>query len=297
MLDAGVSIGEATGVLARQSHPRTLSVCLHSVSESILQGRCLSEALARCPRCFSRFHVAAVAAGEASGTLVDALRSLAEYLEGEHRLRHEIKREMFYPKLVMVLVLLFWPGVLWGLREKPVFLVLIGVLPLLNFGLLLLLGTLLTNLSGRPRPFLDGFVLKVPVIGRTAHLISQTNFVRSLTFLYSAGLSLPEAVRWSADACGNTCVADRLRPAAARLQQGVGLAAALSATQTLDPMVLTLAATGETTGDLKAVLSKAIEQLQLVTDMSLHALKLSLGIAALLNAGFCVGAIMLAFYL
>lgn len=296
MLDAGVSIGEATGVLARQTHPRTLSACLHSVSESIMQGRSLSDALARCPRYFSRFHVAAVAAGEASGTLVNALRSLAEYLEGEHRLRNEIKRELFYPNLVMALVLLLWPIVLGRLGDKPVLLVLVGVVPLATFGLLLLLGTLLTNLSGRRRPFLDGFVLKVPVIGRTAHLISQTNFVRNLTFLYSAGLSLPEAVRWSADACGNVCVADRLRPAATRLQQGVGLAAALRATQTLDPMVLTLAATGETTGDLKAVLPRAIEQLRLVTDMSLHALKLSLGIAALLNAGFCVGAIMLASY-
>lgn len=296
MLDAGVSITEATGVLARQSPSQTLAPCLHILHQSVWQGSSLSDALRRCPRYFSAFHIAAIAAGERSGTLVVALRHLADALEEQHALSQEIKRELFYPRLVMFLVLLFWPVVLGSLRGKPVSLVLCGILPLLTFGLLLLLGTLLPRLSGRPRPHLDCLILKIPVLGRTAHLIGQTYFARNLSFLYGAGLSLPEAARLSSDACGNTCLASQLRPAAAWMEQGMGLAQALGKTDALDPIILTLARTGEATGDLAPALAKAVQHIHLVTQMSLHTLKLSLGLAALLNAGFCVGAIMLASY-
>ncbi len=296
MLDAGVSITEATGVLARQSPSRMLAPCLHSLHKSVWQGSSLSQACTACPRCFSAFHVAAIAAGERSGTLVASLRHLADALEEQHALSLEIKRELFYPRLVMFLVLCLWPVVLGSLREKPGLLVLCGVLPLLTFGLLLLLGTLLPRLSGRPKPYMDRLILKIPVLGRTAHLIGQTYFARHLSFLYGAGLSLPEAVRLASDACGNTCLASRLRPAAARMERGAGLAQALSATDTLDPIILTLARTGEVTGDLAPALAKAVEHIQRITETSLHTLKLSLGLAALFNAGFCVAAIMLAAY-
>ena len=128
--------------------------------------------------------------------------------------------------------------------------VLVGLLPLLLFGLLLLIGSVLPRLSGRSQPWGDRLICHLPVLGRTASLIWQTHFARNLAFLYHAGISLPEAVRWSCDASGNAYLAGRVRPCALRLDRGEGLANALEGVGLLDPILVTMLKTGEKDGQL-----------------------------------------------
>jgi len=157
-------------------------------------------------------------------------------------------------------------------------------------------GAVLPRLSGRSHPWEDRLIAGTPILGRTASLIWQTHFARNLSFLYHAGISLPDAVRWACDASGNTHFAGRVRPCAARLDRGEGLATALESTEMLDPVLVTLLKTGELTGDLEAVLDKAAEHFQLMTDLALHRLKVNLGVAATLSVGLCVAVILIGFY-
>jgi len=296
MLNAGVPISEALTTLLRQRQPREFRQSLATVSASVLRGNALSRAMAACPRRFTGFQVALVAAGERSGALVPALRRLAEHLEEEHAFQAQIRREMFSPKLTLAFALFFWPFVLARLQGDPLALVLLGILPLLLFGLLLLVGAVLPRLSGRSHPWEDRLIAGTPILGRTASLIWQTHFARNLSFLYHAGISLPEAVRWSCDASGNTHFAGRVRPCALRLDCGEGFATALESTGMLDPVLVTLLKTGELTGDLEAVLDKAAEHFRLMTDLALHRLKVNLGVAATLSVGLCVAVILIGFY-
>jgi type II secretory pathway component PulF len=291
MLNAGVPIYQALTVLGEQAQPRKSRKCIAALSASVLEGTLLSRAMASCPNYFTPFHVAMVMAGERSGNLVTALGQLADCLDEEQSVRSDIKRELFYPKLVMALVLLFWPFILFSCQNRPVLLVIVGIVPLLTFCLLLLVGAVLPRLSGQSSPWRDYIIARIPILGKTASLIAQTHFARSLSFLYHAGIPLPEAVRWSGDACGNACLTQSLRVAARRLEAGTGFASALSSVGVLDPILITMLKTGELTGSLEVVLEKASEYFQQTTDVTLHQLKASLGIAALLNVGFCVGVI------
>lgn len=296
LLGAGVPIYEALMTLLRQRPPRPLRESLTTVSASVLQGASLSRAMSACPRHFTGFHLAMVAAGERSGDLVLVLRRLAEHLEEEQTFQRQIKRELFSSKLTMAFALLFWPIVLARFQGSPVALALVGLLPLLFFGLLLLLGSVLPRLSGRSALWEDRLISKIPVLGRTARLIWQTHFARNLSFLYHAGVSLPEAVRWSCDASGNLYLAGRVRACASRLDRGEGLAGALESVGLLDPVLVTLLKTGELTGSFEAVLDKAAEHFRQMTDVALHQLKVSLGVAATLSVGLCVALILIGFY-
>lgn len=296
MLGAGVPIYQALTTLLGQRQPRPLRESLATVSASVLQGASLSRAMAARPRHFTGFHRAMVAAGERSGDLVLALRRLAEHLEEEQAFRREIKREMFSSKLTMAFALLFWPVVLVRFQGNTVALVLIGILPLLLFGLLLLVGSVLPRLSGRSVLWEDRLISHMPILGRTAGLIWQTHFARNLSFLYHAGISLPEAVRWSCDASGNLYLAGRIRASASRLDKGEGLASALESVGLLDPVLVTMLKTGELTGNFEAVLEKAAEHFKQMTDVALHQLRVSLGVAATLSVGLCVALILIGFY-
>jgi len=190
-LGAGVPVNEALAALLRQSQPRLFRESLTTVSASVLRGDSLNRAMAGCPRHFTAFHLAMVAAGERSGDLVLALRRLAEHLEEEQEFQREIWRELFSPKLTMAFALLFWPFVLARFSGNPAMLVLVGVLPLLLFGLLLLIGAVLPRLSGRSVLWEDRLICGLPVLGRTARLIWQTHFARNLSFLYEPGSLCP----------------------------------------------------------------------------------------------------------
>ena len=297
LLGAGVPIYEALTTLLVQRPPRPLRESLTVVSASVLRGASLSQAMAACPRHFTAFAVAMVAAGERSGDLVLALRRLAEHGEEERAFQREIKRELFAPKLTMALTLVFWPIVLARFEGSPLLLALAGILPLLLFGLLMLVGAVLPRLSGRSALWEDRLISQVPILGRTALLIWQTHFARNLAFLYHAGISLPEAVRWSCDASGNAYLAGRTRASASRLDRGEGLAGALEGVGLLDPVLVTMLRTGELTGNFEATLDKAAEHLRLMTDVALHQLKVALGAAATLSVGLCVGLILIGFYI
>jgi type II secretory pathway component PulF len=296
MLDAGVPVYQALVVLSEQRQPYRFRRSLQAMSAAVIAGNSLGHAMTASPHDFTPFHRAMIAAGEKSGTLVPALRRIAEHLEEAHALRSQIKRELFYSQLTMGLALLFWPGVLYGLQNSPPALILIGILPLCLFSILLLLGAMIPRLSGQTMPWVDHVLARIPVLGKTAALIGQTQFARNLSFLSHAGISLPEAVRWAGDSSGNACLAIPLRACAQRLESGEELATSLNATGVLDPILITMLQTGELTGDLESVLDKAAEYFQGTTDTTLHRLKVNLGVAALLNAGLCVGIILVRFY-
>lgn len=288
LLDAGVPIYQALMTLKEQPQRPALRKGLPALCASVLRGNALGQAMAFCPDCFTRFQVAMIVAGEKSGNLPLALKRLSDCLDEEHATRSAIKRELFSSKLTMALVLLFWPLVLAHYWDSPLLLVVIGIVPLLSFCALLLVGAIMPRLSGQPSAWRDQLIARIPVLGKAAMVIAQTQFARNLSFLYHAGIPLPEAVRWSGDACGNACLVGPLRDVARRLEMGEGLTSALGRAGTLDPVLVTLLRTGETTGNFEFVLDKAAEHFQQMTEVTLHRLKVDIGIAATLNVGFCV---------
>ena len=297
LLHVGVTVYQSLTTLAASPQPRRAKAFLNALGLSVQRGGKLSEAMAAYPGVFSAFQRAMIAAGEATGDLEGTARRLAERMEAEHALRCDIKREMFTSKATMAVVLLCWPGVLFRFQNDLLALLLIGLLPLLSFAGLLMLGGLLPQMtSGRSWRWSDYAIARTPVLGRTAGAVAQAGFAQSLACLYQAGIPLPEAVRLAADSCGNAWLAERARPAIRRLEHGENLSVALEATGVLDPTAISLLQTGETTGDLGMVLNKTAEYLQQSIGLRMHQLKVGVGVAATLNVGFCVAVITIGFY-
>ncbi len=106
MIKAGMSLGEALGVLReRRCYPR-LKQAVTDAAKRVPDGTRLSEVLRRYPDEFSELTVGVIAVGEDTGRLEEALDMVAGYWEREYKLRQMVSRETFYPKVLAVFVVL-----------------------------------------------------------------------------------------------------------------------------------------------------------------------------------------------
>jgi len=87
LLKAGIPLAEALGALVEQASSEKLRRTLAEVRTKVNEGSQLAEAMAQHPKIFSDLYVNMVRAGEAAGNLDAILLRLADFAEGQVRLR------------------------------------------------------------------------------------------------------------------------------------------------------------------------------------------------------------------
>jgi type II secretory pathway component PulF len=110
LLDSGVRIDRAIGILQRTGRSGAMGQLLGELSNELKQGRQLSEAAAGHPAVFDPLYVNLIALGEASGRLPEVFRRLAEDLRFRREIRQKVLQASSYPLVVLavcVLALLF----------------------------------------------------------------------------------------------------------------------------------------------------------------------------------------------
>jgi general secretion pathway protein F len=103
LVTAGIPLVEAVGALVEQVEKRELKRVLTQVVDRLNEGSSLSKALEPHPNVFSNLYVSMVAAGEASGTLEGVLERLADFMEGQSKLRGKVGAALAYPALMVVI--------------------------------------------------------------------------------------------------------------------------------------------------------------------------------------------------
>ena len=103
LVGAGIPLVEAVTALIDQSEKVQLKKVLTSVRDRLNEGWALARALEPHPRVFSNLYVSMVSAGEASGTLEAVLERLADYIEGQSKLRGKVGAALAYPALMLMI--------------------------------------------------------------------------------------------------------------------------------------------------------------------------------------------------
>jgi type II secretory pathway component PulF len=98
---AGLDIAEAIEIVSEECPNPSLRTILDQIHADIENGVSVSEALRTHSEIFGEAYVAAIAAGEASGTLPDVLERLAELLEHEIQLTSSVRSVLAYPAVLI----------------------------------------------------------------------------------------------------------------------------------------------------------------------------------------------------
>jgi general secretion pathway protein F len=275
LVRAGVPLVESIQALTEQVENEQLVRILTSVRESLNEGTSFAKSLEAHPRVFQSLYVNMVAAGEASGTLEAVLERLADFMEGQARLRGKVAGALAYPLLMAVIgtALVGFLMVAVVPKVTSVFDSLGQALPWYTALLIivsnvvagywwLLIGGLTLGIylfrrwkrtpAGKMR--WDTFRLRAPLFGRLTLLVAVARFARTLSTLLSSGVQLLPAMEIGRHVLENAKLESVIGDAIGSIRGGESIAEPLKRSKAFPPMVTHMIAVGEKTGQLEAML-------------------------------------------
>ena len=291
LLRAGEPLVDALSALGGADQPRPLRRVLMSVRARVVEGQSLATAMDAFPRHFPDIVRASVAAGERSGRLVQVLDQLAAHALRRERVGRGLWAALLYPVLLALMAVLVVAGLLGYVvpRIVTVFDNFQQELPLatrwlialsdfvsawgywLMLGLLAVLAGLLW-LGRNPvrRARWQGWLARLPVLGRLVRASEAARFTRTMAILLASAVPMVQALRVSSRVVTTLPARASIEHAAARVREGVSLGAALRQGGWLPPVVLQLVDSGERSGELAELLERAADIQEQDMDASLN---------------------------
>lgn len=277
-MTAGIPILEALEVIEEETTERLFKKILGEMIEDLRAGDTFAAAAASHPEAFPKFYVGILESAELTGNLDTVLNQLADYIERDVEARSTLVSAMIYPVIVacMAVVVIVVLATFVLPRFVTFFKSLHAKLPLPTRMLLsatsffsnwwfVLVGIVVTAVVGflavrrsqHGRAILDGFVLKLPVLGLLVQAAVLERICRVLSSMLRAGVDLPQAMAVTADAASNAVYRDGINQIREQMMEGQGLAGPLARTELFPGAAKQMFRVGEETGTLDLQLETA----------------------------------------
>ncbi|MFA6990039.1 MAG: type II secretion system F family protein [Candidatus Gastranaerophilaceae bacterium] len=323
LINSGISAVKALTILSEQIENKFFADVLKNIKHTIEQGSELSVAFAAYPKIFDPLFVNMVKAGEAGGVLDEVLDRLAKFYEERAKLGQKIKSAMTYPVVVLVFALIIFFVMLTFILPQfsKLFMRLDADLPAYT-QFLIDLSHFLTNLAKFPnsilliifitciivgfkkiystetgRYYIDKFFLSLPVFGSLIKKVSLARFTRTFATLLKSGVPIISSLEIVADSISNYVVAKSVKSIIVDIKQGSTIYEPLEKEKVFPPMVISMIAVGEETGELDAMLFKVADFYETEVDNAVESLTSIIEPIMLVLIGGIVGSVIVGMYL
>ncbi len=280
MLAAGLSILELLRVLEQQTENKKLKMICAKMGDDMRKGVSISDALAKHPSVFSKLYVSMVKAGELSGMLPEVLDRLIYIVSHENKVKTDIKRALQYPITVVIAlggaffflltyvvpvfarmfssakIELPWPtqvAMAMSTALSTYWYVILGGLALIVGGLWLYFRTEPGQVAR------DAFWLKIPILGNLFVKAAMSRFASIFSILQASGVQVLQALDILSETIGNAAISKEFSRIKDQIREGRGISGPLQRARYFTPMVVSMVAIGEETGDLDSML-KAVSE-------------------------------------
>jgi general secretion pathway protein F len=275
LVRAGVPLVESITALVDQVEKESLVRILTDVSENLKEGKAFASCLAAHPKVFPPLYVNMVAAGEASGTLEAVLERLADFMEGQARLKGKVVSALAYPVLMTLIASVLVGALMMGVvpkvtsmfenmqQELPWYTALLIFISdtlasywWLIIGVIALAVYTFRRWQATPggRMTWDRLMLRVPLFGRLNLLVAVARFSRTLATLLASGVALLPAMDIVKSVLGNVQLEAVVKVAIGSIREGESIAEPLRRSGYFPPMVTHMIAVGEKSGQLEQML-------------------------------------------
>ncbi len=283
VLQAGIPLEEALSAVGRQTSQAKLRAIILGVRAGVLEGRSLAQSLSAWPNAFSDLYCATVGAGEQAGHLDIVMEQLADHTQRSHANVQRTRLALIYPVLlfvmsmaiVAVLMVFVVPDIVevyvsQGQSLPVLTRFLIDVSEFMrNQGAYLLIGVVILIGSVQyalMKPVLrrrwHRGILRLPLLGSLVQRFNAARFAGTMSILSSGGVPLVEAIRIAGDVLGNVYVRDKVRDIGQQVEEGCSLHQALENSGQFPPLMIHMIASGESAGELDAMLGRVANNQQ-----------------------------------
>lgn len=274
---------EALRTISRQNEKPHVRAILSEVHGGILEGQRLAESMRREPKSFPPLYRAMISAGENSGALPLITDRLAELLERQAAMRGKLLSALAYPAVLAVVALLVVVLLMIAVVPKVVeqfegvdqqlpliTRIVIGLSDFLASWWWLILAVLALAGIGfwqalkRPEFHYryDAFLLRLPLIGKLIRDLNAARLARTLSTMVSSRLPVLEGLRLTAPTVRNRVIRDAIERIIEAIRGGGSLSGSMRASGVFPPILVYLAASGESAGQLDVMLERAADYLE-----------------------------------
>lgn len=321
LIGAGLPLSQSMRTVLDQTQNKRFQGIIQELIGDVEGGRQLSESFGKHPEVFDKVFLALVSAGEASGTLDEALKRIAAQQEKDAAMMSKIRGALVYPIIVLVVILgvvLFMLLTVVPQVEK-LYQDLKKELPLLThlmvtaadlivqFWWLILIivgiggyfaGQYLKTENGI-RMF-DRFKLNVPIFNKMFRKLYMARFTRTGQTLLATGVAMLDMLRISAESVNNALIADSIDRAAEKVKGGKALSSSLQSEEYILLMVPQMIKIGEQSGRIDEMMGKTAQVYEDELDEEIRAISTAiepiLMVVLAIVAGGMVGAILFPIY-
>ncbi|PZU07882.1 MAG: type II secretion system protein GspF [Sphingobium sp.] len=274
---------EALRTIGRQSEKDHVRAIVAKVHGGVLEGRRLADALGAEPKSFPPLYRAMISAGESSGSLPTIMERLSDLMERQAVIRSKVLTAIAYPSVLAIFAVCVVAALMIFVVPKVVeqFDTVGQQLPLLTrivMGLSAFLAAwwwmllLLVAAAGllfwrmlKVEPFrfrFDAALLSLPLLGRLIRDLHAARMARTLSTMVASRLPLMEGLSLTANTVHNRVLRRASDDIVEAIRGGGSLSAALRRAGVFPPLLVYLAASGESAGRLDTMLERAADYLE-----------------------------------
>lgn len=322
LLKAGMPLAPALNSMSNLVSKGIPPEVSKQLRQDVIEGKSLSDAMAKQPLIFSDLYVNMVRAGEQSGALVEVLQRLANHYERFAEVRQKFVSALIYPAIVCCvgLVIMFFFMTVMLPKFMTIFESMKGVeLPAATRALIALshflagywwsipvvvvAGVVAFNRyrsTDMGRRTIDRLVLKAPVIGRVVQLNLFGQFARTLGTLLQNGVPVLTALKITEQVVPNTIIREAVARTREEVTDGKTIAQPLGRSQIFPQLMIDLIRIGEETGDVPGALNNVAQtyenELTIALRVMTNLIEPALIIVMALGVGFLLFGVLSAMF-
>lgn len=321
LIAAGLPLSQSLHTLLDQTQNKKLQGIIQEVITSVEGGKSLHDSFAKHPQVFDKLFLALIAAGEASGTLDQALQHIAAQQEKDAAIMSRIRGAMTYPIIVLFVILgvLIFMLVTVVPQVEKLYQDLHQTLPFITEAIvavsrfitqfwwivLIVTGIIIYILVQYARTeagqrSIDTLKLNVPIFKGLFSRLYMARFNRTGETLLMTGVSMLDTLSIASESVGNGIIAEEINNAAEKVKGGKDLSSALSVEVDIPRLVPQMISIGEKSGRIDEMMGKTAKIYEEELDEEIRAISTSiepiLMVVLAIVAGGMVAAILLPIY-
>ncbi len=310
MLKSGMPLVGSLKSIANQSENKYLSKVITEIARDVNAGSTLTKAFSKFPKVFPNIFIAMLRAAELGGNIAIVLKQLSGYLVHQEAIAKKVKSATAYPKFVLGFFFLVVNAIIFWLvpKFKETFASFGAALPkptqiMIDFsdfaqehiwvecGLLIALVIAFKQVRRTTwgRAYLDGLLIRLPVVGEIFQKSAIAKFCRTLAIMIKSGVSIIEALEIAGKTTENVVFLHAFREIRRGLVRGETLGTNLTRLKIFPPLVINMISTGEQSGSLESMLNSVADifdgdvdsRISSITSILEPALMVALGAVAL----------------
>ncbi len=321
LIGAGLPLSQSLHTVLEQTENKKMQQVIEEIIGDVEGGRTLSDAFSKHPEVFDKIVLALVSAGEASGTLDEAMKRVALQKEKDAAMMGKIRGAMVYPAIVLFVILGVMVFMLLTVvpqvaklyadmkKELPFltqimistanFLIHYWWLTLIILGIVIYFARQYFRTEAGIKTK-DTFKLNVPLFSGMFRKLYMARFTRTGQTLLSTGVAMLDMLRISAEGVNNTILEASITRASEKVKGGKALSVALKPEEYILPMVPQMISIGEQSGKIDEMMGKTAQVYEDELDEEIKSISTAiepiLMVVLAVFAGGMVGAILFPIY-